>query len=120
VTREVRNALITGMLAVVAASGAALCREQAHSQSDPSNRPVQVREDGYTSSQACQACHPDQYASWHASYHRTMTQLATPQTARANFDGVTVPNVHGRPMRLEQQGNRLWAELDDPDASHDP
>lgn len=30
----------------------------------------------YTTSQTCRACHPDEYDSWHKSYHRTMTQLA--------------------------------------------
>jgi len=48
-----------------------------------SNRPIQIAEDGYASSRACQACHPGQYAAWHASYHRTMTQVATPETVRA-------------------------------------
>ena len=37
--------------------------------------------------------------SWHASYHRTMTQVATPDTAVADFDDVTIAAVHGRPMR---------------------
>ena len=52
------------------------------------DRPIQVRTDGYTSSQACGACHPAQYATWHGSFHRTMTQLATRETVRADFDGV--------------------------------
>ena len=44
-------------------------------------RPLQVREGtvrsqhGYVSSNACLSCHPDQYSSWHRSYHRTMTQV---------------------------------------------
>ena len=37
-----------------------------------------------------------QYSTWHGSYHRTMTQVATPETVRADFDGVTVAGVHGR------------------------
>jgi hypothetical protein len=79
------------------------------------NRPIQVRDDGYVSSQTCKACHPDQYASWHDSYHRTMTQVATPATAQADFSDVVVNDVHGRPMRLSERGNELWAEFDDPD-----
>ena len=31
-----------------------------------------------------------------------MTQVATPETALASFDGVTVADVHGRPMRLSR------------------
>jgi hypothetical protein len=80
-----------------------------------SDRPIQIAEDGYASSHACQACHPGQYAAWHASYHRTMTQVVTPETVVANFDGVRVDAVDGRPMFLEQRGRELWAEFDQPD-----
>jgi hypothetical protein len=40
-----------------------------------------ARNTTYASSAACQECHADQYASWRRSYHRTMTQVATPRTA---------------------------------------
>src|ERR1700736_4400732 len=80
-----------------------------------SDRPIQIAEDGYASSQACQACHPGQYAASHASYHRTMTQVVTPETVVANFDGVRVDAVDGRPMFLEHRGRQLWAEFDQPD-----
>src|SRR5213076_1978639 len=79
------------------------------------DRPIQIAEAGYASSQACQACHPAQYAAWHTSYHRTMTQVATPQTVATDFDRVRVDSVDGRPMFLEQRGNELWAEFDQPD-----
>jgi hypothetical protein len=78
-------------------------------------RPIQVTGDGYISSQACRACHPSQYASWHASFHRTMTELATAATVQPSFDGVTVDAAPGGPMRLEQRGQELWAEFADPD-----
>jgi Cytochrome c552/Cytochrome c554 and c-prime len=83
-------------------------------------RPVQQREDGFVSSDACKACHPNQYDSWHASYHRTMTQVATPETALTSFAGLTIENVHGRPMRLSTRGRELWAEFDDPDSPEPP
>jgi len=79
-------------------------------------RPVQIAGDGYVSSQTCRACHPSQYASWHGSYHRTMTQLATPDTVATSFDNVTVDAVPGEPIVLEQRGQELWAEFADPDA----
>ena len=78
-------------------------------------RPIQVAEDGYASSRACRACHPDQYASWRASFHRTMTQVADPATVRADFDNVTVGDVHGRPMTLAVRDGRYRAAFDDPD-----
>lgn len=89
-------------------------------ESRVTNRPVQKREDGFVSSSTCKACHPSQYTSWHASFHRTMTQVATPETAIPEFDGVTVDSVHGRPMVLRQQGQQLWAEFDDPDSPEPP
>jgi hypothetical protein len=105
---------------VVAAAGlgaaALVLREPARDERSIAERPIQVAEDGYAASQTCKACHPDQYNSWYASYHRTMTQVATPDTARANFDGVTVDSVHGRPMALTRTGSELWASFDDPDS----
>jgi hypothetical protein len=35
--------------------------------------PQKIDDQGYVSSDTCRACHPSQYASWHRSYHRTMT-----------------------------------------------
>src|SRR5512134_3448195 len=68
-------------------------------------RPIQVEGDGYVSSNACRACHPAQYSAWHASFHRTMTQVATPDSVRANFNGVRVDAVAGNPIALERRGN---------------
>lgn len=80
------------------------------------DRPIQVAEDGYASSQACKTCHPSQYETWHSSYHRTMTQVATPETVAADFDTVQVNQVRGAPMLLERQKSQFWAEFDDPDS----
>src|SRR5262245_36402317 len=49
-----------------------------------------------------------------------MTQVATPEPARTSFDGLTIDNVHGRPMRLSTRGRELWAEFDDPDSPEAP
>src|SRR5215831_7621890 len=80
------------------------------------DRPVQVDDDGYVSSDTCRACHPSEYASWRASYHRTMTQVATIEAVRANFDHVLVNDVPGNPIQLEKRGSEFWAMLNDPDA----
>ena len=44
------------------------------------NSPSRSLDGGYVSSDACKACHPGEHASWHRTYHRTMTQgiLAVP------------------------------------------
>jgi predicted CXXCH cytochrome family protein len=72
-------------------------------------------EDGYVSSDRCAACHPDEYASWHRSYHRTMTQWATPETVRANFDNQKLES-RGVTYRLKRKGDEFWAEFENPDA----
>ncbi len=97
--------------------GWGLMRSRARSipESRITDRPIQVASNGYTASQTCRACHPSQYRTWHSSYHRTMTQVATPETVVSSFDGVRVDDVPGRPMRLEQRAHELWAEFDDPD-----
>ena len=44
-----------------------------------------------------------------------MTQVATPETVVADFNGTTVNHAHGRPMTLERRGREFWATFDDPD-----
>jgi hypothetical protein len=78
-------------------------------------RPIEVEGDGFVTSSGCRSCHPSEYATWHASYHRTMTQLATPESVLADFAGAHVAAVHGRPMVLERRGGEFWAEFDNPD-----
>jgi hypothetical protein len=104
------------VLTLCAGGAAFVLREPSLSEDQVANRPIQDTEAEYASSNACRACHPAQYASWRASYHRTMTQVATPETVVANFDAVTVAHVHGRPMTLERRGREFWATFDDPDA----
>jgi hypothetical protein len=79
------------------------------------NRPIQVADDGYTSSETCRACHPDQYNTWYASYHRTMTQVATPDTARARSRAFrATPCTSLRPIRVRSatgltiSSSRAW------------
>jgi predicted CXXCH cytochrome family protein len=72
------------------------------------------RPGGYVSSDRCEACHPGQYASWHQSYHRTMTQVVRPDTVRAPFKNVSL-ELDGKSYRLERRGAEYWAELEDPD-----
>jgi len=84
------------------------------SEDQVTGRPIARPDNGYVSSDTCQSCHPGEYASWHGSFHRTMTQVASETSVRADFAGVEVTNTHGRPMRLERVGDEFWAEFDDP------
>jgi predicted CXXCH cytochrome family protein len=47
---------------------------------------------GYVGSKNCRDCHQDQFESWHRSYHRTMTQIASTNTVRAGFHDVVLTN----------------------------
>jgi len=65
--------------------------------------------DGYVGSDACRTCHPYQHAAWDASYHSTMTQLATPKAVRAPFDGGKL-QLEGVTWRPERRGDEFWVE----------
>lgn len=45
-------------------------------------------EGGYVGSATCVPCHEGTHASWHRSYHRTMTTRPSAQTVLGRFDGV--------------------------------
>src|SRR3954469_5574259 len=78
------------------------------------NLPSEGRPGGYVSSDSCQSCHPEQYATWHRSYYRTMTQYATPEAVRGNFDGRTL-ELEGELYKLERRGDEFWVQMLDPD-----
>ena len=66
--------------------------------------------DGFASSDACRACHPGQYDTWHDSFHRTMTQRATPGSVRAAFDGRSLEGF-GLRSRVWREGDRFFATV---------
>jgi Flp pilus assembly protein TadD len=43
----------------------------------------------YVGSAACQDCHADEYAAWHASHHRLAMQPATDETVAGDFSGTS-------------------------------
>ena len=51
---------------------------------------------GYVGSTTCKSCHQDHYRTWHDTYHRTMTQEATPKSVEGAFDGRVVTAWGGR------------------------
>lgn len=100
----------TWLAVLLLLSGAALV-SQALSAGDaapPTNRPIRVRDGGYVSSDACRACHPGNYASWHDSFHRTMTQVADAKNIPASMDGFE-RSFDGWDYRVEQSGGRYFA-----------
>ncbi len=77
-----------------------------------SARPWIHREDRYVGSQQCRSCHPDQHASWEATFHRTMTQRPEGATVRGAFDGRTVELFGQRATPFAREG-RFWFQLPD-------
>ena len=73
-------------------------------------RPIEVTGDGYTKASACMECHDEQYESWHDSYHRTMTQIATTDSVMGNFKNQTVA-FNGRTYQMTEQGDLCWVEI---------
>jgi len=69
----------------------------------------------YVTSDVCKSCHPSEYASWHDSYHRTMTQAVSARTIAATVEPPLSWTLDGRAYGLRRQGDGVWATL--PDAS---
>ena len=71
-------------------------------------------EGGYVTSTTCRACHSDQHASWQQTYHRTMTQIATPENVLAPFANALL-DADGQLCRVFRRGDEFWVEMDDPE-----
>ncbi len=95
-----------GLLAIMwglAMTGLAILNAQRPAD-PPGNRPIKAPEGEQVSSDACRACHPGNYASWHDSFHRTMTQVATPANIVAGpMDGLEM-TYDGIDYRVELRG----------------
>ncbi|HAV63929.1 MAG TPA: C cytochrome precursor [Verrucomicrobiales bacterium] len=77
--------------------------------------PQPPRDGGYVSSDTCRACHPDEYNSWHRTYHRTMTQVASPETVIGDFNDVTLRHA-GQRFHLRRDGDEFWVDIHAADA----
>jgi hypothetical protein len=100
------SAIRRALLGLLAATALALgARALALAQG---GEPAIRRDEGYVGAEACGECHARQHATWHASYHRTMTTAASPSTALAPFTGRT-PELGGVAWLLETEGDALFA-----------
>lgn len=78
------------------------------------DRPVAIPTQGYVSSENCRSCHPQEYATWHRSYHRTMTTLPSRDTVLGDFNATTL-EVDGSIYRMTRTDDDFWMEMNDPD-----
>ena len=67
----------------------------------------------YVGSSSCRTCHEKEHDSWHRSYHRTMTQAASPGSVLADFDYGAMEHM-GERFILDRQGDEFWVNIDDP------
>ncbi len=105
-------------LGLGAATVAALALAQARrapAEGPRVDRPNQLPAEGFATSGRCRACHPAEYTSWHASFHRTMTQIATPESVKGDFSGQTL-KIYDQEWRLEQREGAPWVRWEGPDA----
>ena len=101
-----------GLLAITAIAGASALtlisfrdfRREAHS---PENRPIQSQVADYVTSNSCRACHPGNYANWHVSFHRTMTQVATSDTLPKAMSNLELA-FNGREYKTERRGDKVF------------
>jgi hypothetical protein len=66
-------------------------------------------DDEWAGSESCHTCHRGRFSSWHRTYHRTMTQDATPETVQGRFDGRSIEQW-GMTVRPVRDGDRFVFE----------
>jgi formate-dependent nitrite reductase cytochrome c552 subunit len=88
-------------------------RQRPIAEADVLGRPIQVDADGYVGSEACRACHAHEHQTWHDSYHRKMTQIASKDSVLGDFDDVNLL-ADGEEYHLDRDGDQFWVEQPDP------
>ena len=75
--------------------------------------PAGDRGEGFVRSETCASCHPREHQSWFKSFHRSMTQVASPETVLGNFDDVELEWA-GLRYKLSRDQEGFFVEMDDP------
>jgi predicted CXXCH cytochrome family protein len=75
--------------------------------------PGSDRGGGYVRSETCASCHPREHQTWFKSFHRTMTQVASPETVLGKFNDVELEWAGAR-YKLSQDKEGYFVEMDDP------
>ena len=79
------------------------------------SRPVVALSHGYVGSESCRECHTREHATWHESWHRTMTQVASPESVLGSFDDQRF-ELDGNLYVLKRRGEDFLVEMGGPDA----
>ena len=115
-SRARASLLVAAVLVASTAAGHALWASHMRSRERSAEAlrarvPEPVGDGGYVTSNACRACHPAEYATWHRSYHRSMTQVASASAVRAPFAGETLRSDDGKSYHLRRDGDELWVDI---------
>ena len=79
-------------------------------EEESASRPIQKTDRGYVSSENCRECHAREYDTWHASHHRTMTQVPTTESVIADFDDKVVVRS-GREFRFFRENDEYFMSV---------
>lgn len=112
-SRTVRGLVWVLVVPAAVAAAAAWTPDGSSSWKAALPQPDQAAE--FVSSKSCRSCHPGYYDSWHRSYHRSMTQAATPEAVLPDWNNVRLAS-RGRSYRLFRKGDEFWANMVDPAA----
>ena len=78
--------------------------------------PYRRADNEYAGSASCRECHTDEHKSWHDSYHRSMTQIMTPDTVKAAFDGQALTFGAER-FTMHKRGDEYWTTIESLEAA---
>ncbi|HEX5053604.1 MAG TPA: C cytochrome precursor [Planctomycetota bacterium] len=104
--------VLAGSVAVLSIWSVA-ARDHVPAEAEVLTRPIEVPDDGYVTSAKCRACHAREYSTWHDSYHRKMTQRASPAAVVGDFDDVHL-TIEGQDYHLQREGADFWVEMANP------
>jgi hypothetical protein len=104
------GSILLGALPLATFGLAAALHRAEPPEAEVPDRPIEARPAEFVSSRACRACHPGEHASWDASYHQSMTQVATPDTVRGNFHDVEL-RQGAWAFRLQRRGDAYWIDM---------
>jgi hypothetical protein len=109
------GAFVAGAWGVVCVAlvGAAIANRTPEAPLPAADLPLEVTDDDYRSSSACQSCHPYQYATWHRSYHRSMTQRVSKDSVIGDFDDVRISFGDQR-FELFRRDGEFVGQVDSP------
>ncbi|MEE2614320.1 MAG: cytochrome c3 family protein [Verrucomicrobiota bacterium] len=95
---------------------------QSLSQPNPTASPYQTTlpyrraDNEYAGSSSCKECHTDEHKSWHDSYHRSMTQIMSPESVKASFNGQSL-SFEGERFTMHKRNGEYWTTIESIEAT---